>query len=143
MSKYTPITTETNSSVAKFIKTIPDEQKQQDSFTIIEMMKKISGFEPKMWGTAIIGFGTYHYKYDSGHEGDAPLLGFSPRKAALSLYLCSEFDQREELLKKFGKHTSSKACIYVKKLDDVDLNVLEKMIKNSLKYTKGNSNHKC
>ncbi len=136
MPKPAPKTTENSSSVSAFIKKVSDVQKQQDSLALIELMKKVSGFEPKMWGPAIVGFGSYHYKYESGHEGDAPLLAFSPRKAALSIYLCSQFDQREELLKKFGKHKSSKGCIYVKKLSDIDITVFEKMLKNSLKFSK-------
>jgi len=97
-------------------------------------MNKATGFEPKMWGTAIIGFGTYHYKYDSGREGDAPLVGFSPRKDALALYFSSEFKDRDELLNKFGKHKTGKACVYIKKLADIDQTILEVMIKNSVNH---------
>ncbi|HET6993335.1 MAG TPA: DUF1801 domain-containing protein, partial [Chitinophagaceae bacterium] len=123
-------------SVTDFVRSVPDQQRQKDALAIIEMMKKESGFEPKMWGPAIIGFGSYHYKYESGHEGDAPLIGFSPRKAEFALYLSSKFDQREELLKQLGKHKTAKACLYIKKLEDVKLDVLKKMISNSFKYSR-------
>jgi hypothetical protein len=96
-------------------------------------MQAQTGFEPKMWGPSIIGFGSYHYKYASGHEGDAPLVGFSPRKDAISLYLFN-FNGKDELLKKFGKHKAAKACIYVKKLADIDSKVLKTMITNSVEY---------
>jgi hypothetical protein len=136
MSKTKAKTTENTNSVSDFIKTVPDQQKQKDSLAIIEIMKKQSGFEPKMWGPGIVGFGSYHYKYESGHEGDAPLVGFSPRKAELALYLASHFDEKEDLLKEFGKHKTGKACIYIKKLEDINMAVLEKMIINSIRFFK-------
>ena len=136
MPKAKPKTTETASSVSDFVKKIPDEQRQKDAQAIIKIMKEQSGFEPKMWGPAIIGFGSYHYKYESGHEGDAPLVGFSPRKSEFAIYLTSRFDKREELLKQFGKHKAAKACIYVKKLEDINVEVFKKMITNSIKYYK-------
>jgi hypothetical protein len=129
-------TTENKNSVKDFIKSVPDQQRQKDALAIIELMKKESGFEPKMWGPAIIGFGSYHYKYESGREGDAPLVGFSPRKTEFAFYLTSQFDQREELLKQLGKHKSAKGCVYIKKLEDVKVDVLKKMIANSIKYYK-------
>ncbi|MBS1743754.1 MAG: DUF1801 domain-containing protein [Bacteroidetes bacterium] len=129
-------TTETEQSVEQFLQTITDEVKRKDCFAIAELMKKQSGFEPKMWGAAIVGFGSYHYKYESGREGDAPLVAFSPRKAEISLYLSSGFENREALLKKFGKHKSAKACIYIKKLEDVDSEVLKKMVSLSVKHVK-------
>ena len=95
-------TTETAASVSDFVKSIPDQQRQKDAQAIIKIMKEQSGFEPKMWGPSIIGFGSYHYKYESGREGDAPLVGFSPRKSEFAIYLSSMFDKREELLKQFG-----------------------------------------
>ena len=136
MPKPKPKTTENKASVSDFVKQIADEQRRKDALAIIKIMKEQSGFEPKMWGPSIIGFGSYHYKYDSGHEGDAPLVGFSPRKNEFALYLTSQFDKREELLKQFGKHKSAKACIYVKKLEDVNVDVLKRMIGNSIKYYK-------
>lgn len=136
MAKAQAKTTENKNSVKAFINKIPDEQRQQDAFAIIDIMQKQSGFEPKMWGPAIVGFGSYHYKYESGHEGDAPLVGFSPRKDAFAIYLTSEFDKREELLKEFGKHKTAKACVYFKKIADINTKVFEKMIANSIKYMK-------
>jgi hypothetical protein len=129
-------TVETTNSVNSFIKSVPDETMQQDCFRIIKIFKEQSGFEPKMWGPAIVGFGTYHYKYESGHEGDAPLCGFSPRKAAISLYLSFGAVEKEDLLKKFGKYTMAKSCIYIKKLDDISIPVLKKMITISIKRLK-------
>ncbi|CAN5830339.1 hypothetical protein BH10BAC2_BH10BAC2_21630 [soil metagenome] len=136
MAKATAKTTENDNSVTDFIKSVAEGQKQQDALTITEIMKVASGFEPKMWGPAIIGFGSYHYKYESGREGDAPIVGFSPRKAAFALYLSSKFENREELLNKLGKHTTAKACIYIKKIEDINTDVLKKMITNSVKYHK-------
>lgn len=126
-------TTETESSVIDFINIAPDEAKRKDTFELLEIMQETTGFEPKMWGASIIGFGSYHYKYDSGHEGDAPLAGFSPRKDAISLYLSSSFENKEELLSKFGKHKAGKGCIYIKKLTDIDLEILKIMISASVK----------
>ena len=136
MAKAKQKTTETVASVSDFVKAIPDALRQKDAQAIIKIMKDQSGFEPKMWGSAIIGFGTYHYKYESGHEGDAPLVGFSPRKSEFAIYLTSQFEKREELLKQFGKHKTAKACIYFKKLEDINVEVFRKMITNSIKFYK-------
>lgn len=125
-------TTETESSVVDFINTTDDETKRNDAFELVKIMQKATGFEPKMWGPSIIGFGSYHYKYASGHEGDAPLAGFSPRKAAISLYLYLPDEIREKLLSEFGKHKSAKGCIYIKKLADIDVEILKKMISTSI-----------
>lgn len=125
-------TVENTNNVTDFINSVPDETKRADSFRIIEMMKAESGFEPKMWGPAIIGFGSCHYKYESGREGDMPRIGFSPRKNNISLYLALNKDDRAELLKDFGKHKISVACIYIKRLDDISIPVFKKMIKVSL-----------
>jgi len=129
-------TIETKNSVTDFINSIPDETKKTDCFALIQIMKEQSGFDPILWGPSIVGFGSYHYKYESGREGDAPLVAFSPRKSEISLYLSSSFENREELLLKFGKHKSAKACIYVKKLEDVNLAILKKMITLSIKHVK-------
>jgi hypothetical protein len=127
-------TTETESSVIDFINTIvEDETKRNDAFELIKIMQQQTGFEAKMWGPSIIGFGSYHYKYASGHEGDAPLAGFSPRKAAISLYLYLP-DNKEELLSKFGKHKAAKGCVYIKKLADIDVEILKKMVSGSAEY---------
>jgi hypothetical protein len=129
-------TTYTTQSVTAFIDKIANETKRDDSFKLIELLKSITGLEPKMWGPTIIGFGRYHYKYESGHEGDAPLVGFSPRKDSLVVYTAAEFKDRDTLLSKLGKHKSSVACIYVKELGDVDMKVLERIIKNSIAHTR-------
>src|SRR5215210_4010136 len=121
-------TTWTDASVNDFINSFVDkEEKKQDSFRLIELMQEWSGFEPKMWGPTIIGFGSYHYKYASGHEGDAPLIGFSPRKAEFSLYVSAPGNDNKSLLDKLGKFKMGKACIYFRKLTDLDLDTLEKL----------------
>lgn len=127
-------TTWTGASVEDFINAVPDERKQADSYRILDMMEQASGYKAEMWGPTIIGFGKYHYKYDSGHEGEAPRVGFSPRKDALTLYLMPEPSKREALLARLGKHKSSKGCVYIKRLEDVDEKVLKEMIHASLKY---------
>ena len=115
-------TTETAVNVNDFIHSFVDnEQKKQDSFRLMELMQEWTGFPPKMWGPSIIGFGSYHYKYASGHEGDAPIIAFSPRKAAFSLYVTSQTPENEHILQKLGKYKITKGCIYVKKLDDIDI----------------------
>jgi hypothetical protein len=120
---------ETDNSVIEFIESVDNEKKKADAYQLLEIFEEVTGFEAKMWGPSIIGFGSYHYKYASGHEGDAPLVGFSPRKAKISLYLSYASEEREKLLEGFGKHTKSKACIYVNKLTDIDTNVLKDLIK--------------
>ncbi len=126
-------TTETESSVIDFINnTVEDEIKRNDAFELIKIMQQQTGFEAKMWGPSIIGFGSYHYKYASGHEGDAPLAGFSPRKPSISLYVYLTSD-KEELLSKLGKHKAAKGCIYIKKLADIDIEILKIMISSSVK----------
>lgn len=125
-------TTETASNVIDFIHAVPDETKKNDALELLKIMQLQTGFEPKMWGTGIIGFGSYHYQYASGHEGDAPLAGFSPRKDAISLYFNTTFENKEQLLSKFGKHKAGKGCIYIKKLADIDLEILKEMISYSV-----------
>ncbi len=129
-------TVETTSSVTDFINSVENEAKRKDSFEIIKMMKRESKLAPKMWGPAIVGFGTVHYKYESGREGDMPIIGFSPRKNTLTLYLANKFEGRDELLKRLGKHTTSVACLYIKKLADIDRDVLKQMIALSVKEVK-------
>lgn len=127
----------TEVKVEDFIESFANtEQKKQDSFELIKLMKKATGFEPKMWGPSIIGFGSYHYKYDSGHEGDAPLLGFSPRKAAISLYVYTGLEKHEYLLTNLGEFKKGKACIYVNKLKDINIDELKKLMEETLKYMK-------
>ncbi len=128
-------TTETEVGVIDFINSFVDnEQKKQDSFTLIELMKKWSGFEPKMWGPTIVGFGSYHYKYASGHEGDSMIIGFSPRKNEFSLYVVAPDKDYSSLLDKLGKYKMGKACIYFKKLSDLDLSVLGAMCKVTIQH---------
>lgn len=127
-------TAETDHSVTDFINKVTSEVKRKDSFRLIKIFKSITGCEPRMWGPSIIGFGKYHYKYASGHEGDSPLAAFSPRKDSLVIYIATEFEKREELLSQLGKHKSSKSCVYAKKLDDIDVAVLETIIKNSISH---------
>ncbi len=128
-------TAETDQNVMEFIQTFANnEQKKKDSFVLLDLMQKISGFEAKMWGPSIIGFGHYHYKYESGHEGDAPLIGFSPRKTALSLYVYTGLEEHKHLLNGLGKFKMGKVCIYVNKLSDIDLIKLENLMKESLQY---------
>jgi hypothetical protein len=130
-------TTATAKSVDGFIAGVENESMRDDSYALIKIMKSISGEEAKMWGPSIIGFGTHHYKYESGHEGDMPLVCFSPRKTAIVVYL-SSFPEKEALLKKLGKHKASKGCVYIKKLTDIDLDVLKKIITGSFKNIKKN-----
>src|SRR5215510_9012366 len=125
----------TGASVESYFSTIQDEGRRKDCKALAKLMTKATKAPPKMWGPSIIGFGSYHYKYDSGHEGDAPLAGFSPRKTAMTVYFYLPEEKREELLPKLGKHTSSKACIYIKKLADVDKEILKEIILLSIQYT--------
>lgn len=126
-------TTENENSVTEFLNTVKDEKKRKDCTAIIDLLSNHTGFESKMWGTAIIGFGAYHYKYESGREGDAPLIGLSPRANAITLYF-SGVKEKPELLKKLGKHKMGGGCIYIQKLEDIDTGVLTKMADNSIKY---------
>lgn len=124
----------TAEDVEEFINNLDNEQKKKDSFELIELMEKASGEKAKMFGPTIIGFGQYHYKYASGHEGDAPLLGFSPRKAAISLYVTTGCDDQKQYLEGLGKYKMAKACIYIKKLDDINIEVLNKIMKESIEF---------
>ena len=121
-------------NVEKFLNTIKDEKKREDSFTVLELMKQVTKAEPRMWGSSIVGFGSYHYKYASGREGDWFLTGFSARKQNLTLYIMAGFDEYEELLKKLGKHTTGKACLYIKSLEDVHVPTLRKLVQQSVKH---------
>jgi hypothetical protein len=126
----------TDQSVESFLNGIPDEQKRADAFAIVKLMKQVTRAEPQMWGSSIVGFGRYHYKYASGHEGDAPLTGFSPRKQNLTLYLMLGADDYTDLLKKLGKHKTGKGCLYINRLADVDLPTLKELVKQSVKHMK-------
>lgn len=118
-------------SVEEFLSNVENEQKRKDSFEILKIMQQVTKQEPKMWGPAIIGFGSMHYKYESGREGDMPQIGFSPRKQNLTLYIGVGDDSDNPLLKKLGKYTTGKVCLYIKKLADVDRNVLHELIADS------------
>jgi hypothetical protein len=133
-------TQETNASVADFINTVSGEAKRTDSLALLDMFTKITGEQPKMWGTSIIGFGKYHYKSaHSKQEGDWMLTGFSPRKQNLTLYLMLGYGNYGDLLQKLGKHKMGKGCLYINKLDDVDLAVLKKLIATSFALMKKKS----
>ena len=126
-------TVETKHRVPDFLKKIKDEKKREDCSALIDVITEQTGLNPKMWGTSIVGFGSYHYIYDSGREGDAPLVGLSPRANAITLYL-SNVKAKPELLKKLGKHKMGGGCVYIQKLEDIDTRVLTTMIKNSINY---------
>lgn len=133
MARATQKTTENTNSVPAFVETIEDPQRKAACRALIRIMQSQSGFTPKMWGNAIIGFGSYHYKYKSGHEGDAPLVAFSPRKDSFSLYTAN-FEGKDELLKNFGKHKKAKACVSFKSIEDINKDVLGKLITGSVNY---------
>ncbi len=125
-------TRKNRASVEKFLAAIEPEWKQADSRRIVDLMKKVTGEEPAMWGASIVGCGSYHYKYDSGREGDWMMIGFSPRKQTLTLYIMSGFGRYDELMAKLGKHSTGKSCLYIKKLEDVDVEVLEELMRESV-----------
>src|SRR5262245_19840827 len=118
----------TTVSVDAFLKKVADPQQRADAFAILKLMKDVTGLEPRMWGPSMVGFGEYHYKYDSGHEGDCFLIGFAPRKGQVTLYFMPGLQRFTSFLKKLGKYKTGKACLYIKKLEDVDLDVLRDMI---------------
>ncbi len=123
-------------SVEDFLNNVENETKRQDSFSILELMKEETGDEPIMWGDSIVGFGKYHYKYASGREGEWFLTGFSPRVQNLTLYIMSGFDEYDELLGKLGKYSTGKSCLYIKKLEDVDQDVLRELVSKSVEHMK-------
>ncbi|MFJ5760975.1 DUF1801 domain-containing protein [Neobacillus sp. NPDC093182] len=131
---YEVKTKETDNSVIEFIEQVDSPKKREDAYKLLDIFTETTGIEAKMWGPSIIGFGAYHYKYESGHEGDAPLVGFSPRKAKISLYFAPGETKREELLKQFGKHTTGKACVYINKVADIDVDVLKALINESVSF---------
>lgn len=132
MAKFAP----TGQTVAEVIESLPSDNKKADAYELLALYERVSGEDAVVWYPNIIGFGQYHYVYDSGHEGDATLLAFSPRKAKISLYLDQDFPEREELLDKLGKFKKAKGCVYVNKLADIDMSVLEELLEKSLAYTK-------
>jgi hypothetical protein len=128
----------TTASVGEFLNSIDDPQKRADARTVGAMMRRATGKRAKMWGSSIVGYGTYHYKYDSGREGDFMLTGFSPRKQALSVYILAGFKRFESLMKQLGKYKTGKSCLYIKTLADVDEAVLEQLINESVEYMRAN-----
>ena len=122
-------------SVAAFLNSIDDDGRRKDAKTVAKMMKAVTGLSPKMWGPSIVGFGQYHYTYESGREGDMFRVGFSPRKSNLVVYVIAGFKEYEGLLKKLGKHKIGKSCLYLGRLEQIDLEVLTKLIKQSFAYT--------
>ena len=134
-------TKQNEASVDGFLKSVADERKRKDSYLLIDMMSEITGERPKMWGPSIIGFGSYHYKYESGHEGDMALAGFSPRKQSISVYLMAgaaeiESEGSGNLFENLGKYKMGKGCLYINKLEDVNLEVLKEMIESSVNFLK-------
>ncbi len=127
-------TKENDTSVIEFIEKVDNLKKKEDAYKLLDIFTETSGYPAKMWGPSIIGFGSYHYKYATGHEGDAPLVGFSPRKAKISLYFAPGDEKRKELLERFGKHTTGKACVYINKIADIDVEVLKELINQSIKF---------
>lgn len=127
-------TKQTENSVIEFIESVENVKKREDAYRLLDIFTETTGYEAKMWGPSIIGFGSYHYKYDSGHEGDAPLVGFSPRKSKISLYFATGDTKREQLLQRLGKHTARKACVYINKIADIDVDVLRALITQSVAF---------
>jgi len=129
-----PKTKKNATSVAAFLNRIENEERRKDCRTVLAMMKQITGSKPAMWGTSIVGFGSYHYVYASGREGDWPLTGFSPRKQDLTLYIMAGFNRYKPLMAKLGKYRTGKSCLYVKRLTDIDLQVLKRLVKESVRH---------
>jgi hypothetical protein len=133
-TKKSPATHRTDASVEEFLARVPDERRREDAGRLCAMMQEITGEPAAMWGTSIIGFGTYHYRYASGHEGDSALAGFSPRSQHLVIYLVGEFESRyREVLARLGPHKTGKGCLYIKRLDDVDDDALRELIDRSVR----------
>ena len=129
-------TKQTDASVEKFLNKIADDVRREDCFTIARIMEEITGSKPKMWGESLVGFGAYHYKYASGHEGDWPLMSFSPRKNDLTLYLMGGFEHHKNLMGQLGKHRTGRSCLHIKRLSDVHMPTLKKLIRESVKSMK-------
>ena len=134
MAKYELKTKVNDADVIAFLESVDDPKRKEDSLAMLDIMSEITGEEPKMWGKSIVGFGSYHYVYASGQEGDWMAIGFSPRKQSLTLYIMSGFKAYDELMAKLGKYKTGKSCLYIKKLEDVDMDVLRKLIKGSFDW---------
>ena len=126
----------TNASVEKFLNQVADETRREDCFKVAKIMEEITGEKPKLWGPSIVGFGSYHYKYASGQEGDWPIAAFSPRKKDLTLYLLPGFQEHADLMQQLGKHSTGKSCLYIKRLSDIHVPTLKKLIRESVKRMK-------
>ena len=120
----------------EFLSSVENEKRRDDSYEILNLMKDVTGEEPTMWGSSIIGFGSYHYKYASGREASWFLTGFSPRKQSLTLYIMEGFEKYDELMSKLGKHSTGKSCLYIKKLEDVDMKVVRELVDKSVAFLK-------
>ena len=129
-------TQKNDASVEDFLNSVEDEKRRKDSFAVLGLMREVTGEEPAMWGANLIGYGSYRYRYASGHEGEWPVTGFSPRKQSLTLYIMSGFEQYESLLKNLGKYRTGKSCLYVDKLDDINLEILRALVKQSVAHMK-------
>jgi hypothetical protein len=125
-------TTRNEGDVEAYLNSVENEKKRQDSFTVLELMEKVTGQEPKMWGESIVGFGSYRYKYESGREGDWFLTGFAPRKQNLTLYIMPGFERYDELMQSLGKYKTGKSCLYINKIEDIDLGTLEELVRESV-----------
>jgi hypothetical protein len=126
----------TGSSVTQYLEQVENDRKREDSFKIMKIMEEVTGEDPVMWGSSIVGFGSYHYKYESGREGDMPLTGFAPRKQNLTLYIMDGFDEYDDLLSRLGKYKTGKSCLYIKNLEDVDPSVLRELVAKSVDHMK-------
>lgn len=124
--------------VLEFLNSVENQRRREDSLEMLKIMQEVTQEEPIMWGDSIVGFGSYHYKYKSGREADWLVTGFSPRKQALTVYVMDGFDKYEELLKNLGKHKTGKSCLYINKLEDIDISILQELIKESMKYVEEN-----
>src|SRR5690606_24444143 len=131
-----PKTKPTGESVTAFLDRVEDDRKREDAYAVMELMREVTGEEPQMWGDSIVGFGSYRYRYASGREGDWPLTGFSPRKQNLTLYINSGFEEYDGLMQQLGKHKTGKSCLYIKRLSDLDLDVLRQLVRESVQHMK-------
>lgn len=129
-------TQQNDASVEGYLNSVENKRRREDSFKVLELMKEVTGEEPKMWGTSIVGFGEYHYKYASGREGDWMLVGFAPRKQSLTLYIMPGFEEYGELMADLGKFKTGKSCLYINKLDDVDMDTLRELVHQSVEHMK-------
>jgi hypothetical protein len=127
-------TSKNEGDIGQFLQSVENPKRKEDALVVFNLMKKVVPENPNMWGSSIVGFGTYHYKYESGREGDFFKVGFSPRNTSLTIYIMPGFQKYEELMDQLGKHTTGKSCLYIRKLEDIDLHVLEQLVKTSYGY---------